>query len=83
VCTYVTRTIALSGSGKGPNGWMPVRSASVYYDHPAHAPAEHTLNIDFLDPSAGPSARIAVELDADAARALAEAITQTLDRAAG
>jgi hypothetical protein len=43
-----------------------------------HAPAEHTLNIDFLNPGQGPSARVAVELTAESARALAEAIQATL-----
>jgi hypothetical protein len=46
-----------------------------------HAPAEHTLNIDFLDPGAGPAARVAVELTADSARALVKAIQATLDAA--
>ena len=52
--------------------------ASVYFDHPVHAPAEHTLNIDFLAPERGPSARVAVELTAESARALARAIEATL-----
>lgn len=82
MCTYLTRSVAITGSGKGPNGWMAVRNANVYYDHPVHAAAEHTLNIDFADPTAGPAARVAVELDADAARALAAAIIETLDAAA-
>ena len=43
-----------------------------------HAPAEHTLNIDFLNPGRGPSARVAVELTAESARALAKAIETTL-----
>ena len=50
----------------------------MYFDHPVHAPAEHTLNIDFLNPGQGPSARVAVELSAESARALAEAILATL-----
>jgi len=55
--------------------------ASVYYDHPVHAPAEHSLNIDFLNPSEGPSARVAVELTEESARALVTAIQATLDEA--
>ena len=39
------------------------------------------LNIDLLCPDRGPSARVAVELDAPSARALAEAILETLDSA--
>ena len=74
--------------GEGPDqreregpGWFKVTDASVYFDHPVHAQAEHTLNVDFLDPGAGPSARVAVELTAESARALAQAIQATLDAA--
>jgi hypothetical protein len=52
----------------------------VYFDHPVHAPAEHTLNIDFLNPEAGAGARVAVELTAQTARELAAAILRTLDQ---
>jgi Family of unknown function (DUF6295) len=79
MCTYLTEKVSITGSGKGPAGWFTVTDASVYFDHPVHAPAEHTLNIDFLDPGAGPSARVAVELTADSARALVKAIQATLD----
>jgi uncharacterized protein DUF6295 len=78
MCTYQTETLGLRGSGKGAAGWFPLTSASVYYDHPVHAPAEHTLNIDFLNPGQGPSARVAVELTATSARALAAAIESAL-----
>ena len=81
VCTYLTEKVEISGSGKGPAGWFRLTDASVYFDHPVHAQAEHTLNIDFLDPGAGPSARVAVELTAESARALARAIQATLDAA--
>ena len=50
----------------------------MYFDHPQHARAEHTLNIDFLDPQQGPAARVAVELTAQSARALAAAIESAL-----
>jgi hypothetical protein len=56
MCTYLTEKVSISGSGKGPAGWFRLTDASVYFDHPVHAQAEHTLNIDFLDPGAGPSA---------------------------
>ena len=81
MCTYLTEKVSISGSGKGPSGWFRLTDASVYFDHPVHAQAEHTLNIDFLDPGAGPSARVAVELTAESARALAKAIQATLDSA--
>ena len=78
MCTYLTEKLTVEGSGKGAAGWFPLSEASVYFDHPQHAPAEHTLNIDFLNPGRGPSARVAVELTAASARALAAAITSAL-----
>ncbi len=78
MCTYRTTTLAVEGSGKGADGWFPVTDATVYFDHPVHARPDHTLNVDLLNPSRGPGARVAVELEPDAARALAEAILETL-----
>jgi Family of unknown function (DUF6295) len=78
MCTYLTEKVDVAGSGKGAAGWFKLSEASVYFDHPVHAPAEHTLNIDFLNPGQGPSARVAVELSAESARALADAILATL-----
>ena len=78
MCTYLTEQIKVTGSGKGAGGWFGVTDASVYFDHPVHVSAEHSLNIDFLNPGQGPSARVAVELTAASARALARAIEATL-----
>jgi hypothetical protein len=78
MCTYLTETISIAGSGKGPGGWLRLTDATVYFDHPVHALAEHTVNIDFADPSRGPSGRVAVELTAESARALVRAIEATL-----
>jgi Family of unknown function (DUF6295) len=78
MCTYSTEHVAATGSGKGANGWFRLSEVSVYLDHPAHALADHTLNIDFINPAKGPSARVAVELTADTARALARAIDSAL-----
>jgi hypothetical protein len=78
MCTYVTENVAVSGSGKGPEGWFSLSEATVYFDHPFHAPLDHSLNIDFADRSAT-GRRVAVELSAASARALAAAILSTLD----
>jgi hypothetical protein len=78
MCTYLTETISVAGSGKGAAGWFRVTDATVYFDHPVHALAEHTLNIDFVNPSQGPGARVAVELSAESARSLVQAIETTL-----
>jgi len=78
MCTYNTEKVEISGSGKGASGWFSVTDATVYFDHPVHAMAEHTLNIDFLNPAKGPAARVAVELTAESAKALAAAIEAAL-----
>ncbi len=78
MCTYTTEQTPITGSGKGRDGWFGLRTATVYYDHPVHAAAAHTLNIDFADPSGGPSARVAVELTAESARDLVRAIERAL-----
>jgi Family of unknown function (DUF6295) len=79
MCTYQTVKVDLTGSGKGSTGWFRLSDASVYFDHPVHAMADHTLNIDFINPALGPGARVAVELDADSARRLAGAIIEALE----
>jgi hypothetical protein len=79
MCTYQTETLSVAGSGKGPGGWLRVTDASVYVDHPVHAMAGHTLNIDLRDPAKGPAARVALELHPEAARELAMAILRSLD----
>lgn len=79
MCTYATVNTELDGSAKGPESrWFHVSHGTVYFDHPVHAMADHTLNIDFTDPSRGPSARVAVELTARSARELVAAIEAAL-----
>ncbi|MGO9027982.1 MAG: DUF6295 family protein [Acidimicrobiales bacterium] len=79
MCTYQTERIALEGSGKGGDGWFALTDAVVSFDHPVHCPTDHALLIDFLNLSQGAGARVAVELDAGSARALAESILASLD----
>ena len=81
MCSYVTEKIAVTGSGKGTKGWFRLSHACIYFDHPYFTPLEHTLNIDFLAPGQGPSARVAVELSAESARALVKAIEAVLESA--
>ena len=79
MCTYETERIAVTGSAKGAEGWFRATDATVYYDHPVHFGAGHALMIDVLNPSMGPSARAALEMDPESARALAQAILKSLD----
>jgi hypothetical protein len=78
MCTYQTEFLEVAGSGKGPAQWLRVTDAQVYVDHPVHAMAGHTLNIDLRNPAQGPGARVALELHPAAARELAEAILRSL-----
>ena len=78
MCSYLTVPTDIAGSAKGAQGWFNVTTAQVYFDHPYHAPFDHTLNIDFADPAKGPGARVAVELSADSARRLVASITEAL-----
>ncbi|HLN15685.1 MAG TPA: DUF6295 family protein [Acidimicrobiales bacterium] len=81
MCTYDTTKLTVTGSGKGATGWFTLRDAQIYFDHPVHAPYDHSLNIDLLNAELGPSARVALELDPHSARDLAESILAALDRA--
>jgi hypothetical protein len=81
MCTMIAQQIDIAGSGKGREGWFTLGQATVSYDHPFHAPSEHALNIDFVNEALGPGARVAVELDARAARALVKTILAVLDEA--
>lgn len=79
MCTWITEKADIAGHGKGVADWMPLNKANVYYDHPASAPLDHALIIDFVNEAAGPGARVCVELSAESARALLRAIQATLD----
>jgi hypothetical protein len=81
MCTMIVEKIKVAGSGRGQQGWFALQQANVSYDHPFNAPYEHALNIDFVNESQGPSARVAVELSESAARELVQAILSVLDQA--
>ena len=71
----MTTTAQVAGSGYAGEDWFPVNRAVVYFDHPQDAPLDHALCVDVW----GATERIAVELDADSARRLAESILAMLD----
>ena len=83
MCNYVTEKASISGSGKGTQGWFPLRQVSVSYDHPFNAPLDHALNIDFVNEAEGLSARVAGEVTPDSARQLVKTIRAALDRGEG
>lgn len=81
MCTMIVEKVEIKGCGKGTGGWFDVNQANVSYDHPFNAPLEHALNIDFVNEALGPGARVAVELSAEAARALVATIEAVLAEA--
>jgi hypothetical protein len=81
MCTMIVEKVKVDGSGKGRDGWFKLEQANVSYDHPFNAPYEHALNIDFVNESQGPSARVAVELSEHGARELVRTILAVLERA--
>lgn len=76
MCTYVTSTVPVGGSGYRGEEWFRLDRAVVYFDHPQDAPLDHALCVDAWGAN---GERVAVELDAASARQLAEAILATLD----
>ncbi len=81
MCTGIAEKITIAGYGKGTKGWFEVNQVNVSYDHPYHAPLEHSLNLDFVNEAHGVSARVAIELDVEAARSLVQTIEQVLAKA--
>ena len=79
MCTYSTFRAGAEGSAKGPgSSWFRITDLTVYFDHPVHALADHTVNIDVADPAQGPAARVALELTPTSARRLMQAIADAL-----
>ncbi len=76
MCSYITEKPVLVGSAKGGADWFRIQAASVYFDHPQHALDDHTLNVDLLGER--PDQRLALELSAEAARALVTSIEAAL-----
>ena len=78
MCSYITQIASISGQGAGPNGWFDLNQANVYFDHPFHAPLDHAVTVDFVNPTMGPSARVAIELSADSAERLMQLIDASI-----
>ena len=81
MCSYITEKAEIFGSAKGPQGWFHVDTANAYFDHPYHAPLDHSLNIDFVNEANGAQTRVAVEISAESARELVAKIVAALESA--
>ena len=81
MCTYISHSTAIAGSGKGPAGWFSVSQANVGFDHATHAPLDHALLLDFVNPALGPGARVAVEMNIASGKALIERLQAVIAEA--
>jgi hypothetical protein len=52
MCSYIVKKAALAGAQR-PQRLDDDRHRNIYYDHPYHAPFDHTLNIDFVNAANG------------------------------
>jgi hypothetical protein len=81
MCTFIQHSTRIAGSGKGAGGWFAVSQANVGFDHATHAPLEHALLLDFVNPALGPSARVAVEMNIASGKALVERLQAVIAEA--
>ena len=85
MCTSIVEIAPASGmakgGAKGEDDWFPLTHSVVSYDHARHAWLYDAITIDFVNSSLPPSARAAVELTLDAAKALAAALTKAIAEA--
>ncbi len=77
MCSYDTTKIELLGSAKRESGWTGISGANLYYACPYYSSLDHAMSIDFTVKDR-PRERIAVELSAESAEALARAILDVL-----
>ena len=78
MCTSVVEIVRAEGAGKSEEGWFPVTTAVVSYDHPHHALLDEAITIDFVNGDLGPSARAAVEITLESAKDLAAALERAI-----
>lgn len=78
MCTSIVEIVDAEGAGKGGDGWFALSHAVVSYDHPHYALLEEAIAIDFMNQAQGPSARAAVELTLESAKALSAALVSAI-----
>lgn len=78
MCTSIVEVVKAEGAGRGNDGWFPLSNSVVSYDHPHFAMLEEAITIDFVNHARGPSARAAVELTLESAKALSVALEKAI-----
>ncbi len=78
MCTSIVEIAPADGMAKGEQAWFPVTHAVVSYDHARHALLADAITIDFVNHRLPPSARAAVELSLETAKALHAALSRAI-----
>ena len=81
MCTSIVEIADAEGAGKSREGWFSLTHSVVAYDHPQHALLEEAVTLDFVNSSKGASARAAVELTLESAKALHAALATVIEAA--
>jgi hypothetical protein len=81
MCTMINESTLSNGVGRGADGWFPVTHAHIGFDHATHSQAEHALLLDFVNPSLGTGARIALEMNIASGKALVETLQAAIQAA--
>jgi Family of unknown function (DUF6295) len=78
MCTSIVEIAPASGMAKSVDDWFPLTHSVVSYDHARHAVLEDAITIDFLNAGLPASARAAVELSLETAKALNAALGKAI-----
>lgn len=81
MCTSIVEIAPAEGMAKAADGWFPVTTSVVAYDHARHAIAGDVITLDFINGALPPGARAAVELTLESAKALHAALTKAIAEA--
>ncbi len=86
MCTSIVEIVAAEGMAKGSGAsgegdWFRLTHTAVAYDHARHALLGDVITLDFISNELPPSARAAVELTLESAKALQAALTKAIAEA--
>jgi predicted NBD/HSP70 family sugar kinase len=78
MCTSIVEIAAVEGMAKRGDEWFPLTQAVVAYDHARHASEGDVITLDFFNQNLDASARAAVEITLDSAKALRIALDRAI-----
>ena len=81
MCTSIVEVVPADGMAKSADGWFPITTSVVAYDHARHALEGDVVTLDFINTDLPPGARAAVELTLESAKALHAALARAIAEA--